>query len=58
MGAPVEAPAPSSYDVERPTTNLVPELCGTPYSVSLEGDHQALRKAQTLEHKSPMMPSS
>ena len=34
MGAPVEAPAASSLDVERPTTNLVPELHGTSYSVS------------------------
>ena len=34
MGATVEAPTASSPDVERPTTNLVPELHGTPHSVS------------------------
>ena len=34
MGAPVEAPADSSPDVERPTTNFFPELHGTPHSVS------------------------
>ena len=34
MGAPVEAPVTSPQNVERPTTNPVPELHGPPYSVS------------------------
>ena len=34
MGAPVEAPVTSPQNLERPTTNLVPELHGPPYSVS------------------------
>ena len=35
MGAPVEAPKASSSDAERPTTNSVPELHGTPHTISL-----------------------
>ena len=34
MGAPVEAPAVSSSDVERPTTNSVRKLHGTPHTSS------------------------
>ena len=34
MGAPVEAPAASSSDAERPTTNFVPEPYGTPHTIS------------------------
>ena len=34
MGAPVEAPTASSSEVEHPTTNSVPELHGTPQTIS------------------------
>ena len=34
MGAPEVAPVTSPLDVERPTTNPVPELHGTSHSVS------------------------
>ena len=34
MGAPVQAPVTSPQDLERPTTNPVPELQGPPYSDS------------------------
>ena len=34
MEAPVEAPKASSLDAERPTTNFVLELHGTPHTVS------------------------
>ena len=36
MGAPVEEPTASSSDVEHPITNSVPELYGTPRTISSE----------------------
>ena len=57
MGAPVEAPIASSSDAERPTTNSVPELHGTPQTVSsgrlTSSPEKSITKAQ-----SPMMPFS
>ena len=57
MGAPVEALAASSTVVERPRTNLVPELHRTPHAVF------SMRSASSPEDsdtktQSPRMPSS
>ena len=57
MGAPVEAPIASSLDAERPTTNSVPELYGTPHTVS-SGQLTGSPEESNTKTKSPMMPSS
>ena len=57
MGALVEAPAASSTDVERPTTNLVPELHGTPHSVSSVRSTSSPEDSNT-KTQTPLMPSS
>ena len=54
MGAPVETPAASSPGVERPTTNLVPELHGTPHSVS-SGRLTVSPEEWNTKLRSPMM---
>ena len=52
MGAPEVAPVTSPLDVERPTTNPAPELTEH-HTLSLEDDHQAPLKTQTLKYKAP-----
>ena len=57
MGAPGIAPVPSPQDVERPTTNPVPELHGAPHTVSL-GRSPSSPEDSNTKTQSPMMPSS
>ena len=56
MGAPVEAPKASSLDAERPTTNSVPELHGTPHTIS-SGQITGSPEEWNTKTQSPMMPS-
>ena len=57
MGAPVEAPKASSSDAERPTTNSIPELHGTPHTIS-SGQLTGSPEEGNTKTQSPMMPSS
>ena len=57
MGAPVEAPKASSSEAERPTTNSVPELHGTPQTISSERLAGSPKESNT-KTQIPMMPSS
>ena len=57
MGAPVEAPVTSPQDVERPTTNPVPERHGPLASVSW-GRSSSSPEDSNTKTESPMMPSS
>ena len=57
MGALVEALTASSSDANRPTTNSLPELHGTPHTVSSGQLTSSPEKSHT-KTQSPMAPSS
>ena len=52
MGAPVEATKASFSDAERPTTNSVPELHGTPLMISA-GRLAGSPVESNTKHKAP-----
>ena len=57
MGAPVAAPTASSSDAERPNTNSVPGLHGTPHTVT-GGRITSCPEESNIETRSPLMPSA